>query len=207
MPRPAARARPTAAGASSASAEGRPTSIQPRAATHVSAKGTAAIVHARAAHPKRHPRPMTSASAPTTRKAQPSGAAPIDPVSKRRICPNESVPGPAGAMPANPDQSAPGRATPRAHGTLSTNATATPPTATPSARNDPRTPPARMLASTMQSATPSTSAATNGVNAIAIASTRPSPSTSPFQPACSERANGASPLARANLPTTHGMTA
>ena len=59
----------------------------------------------------------------------------------------------------------------------------------------------------MQSATPSTSAATNGVNAIAIASTRPSPSTSPFQPTRSERAKGASPLARASLPTTHGMTA
>ena len=110
----------------------------------------------RAAHPKRHPRPMTSASPPTTRKAQPSGATPIDPVSKRRICPNESVPGPAGAMPANPDQSAPGRATPRAHGTLSTKATATPPTATPSARND-RGLRRRGCASTMQSATPSTS--------------------------------------------------
>ncbi len=39
MPRPAASARPTAAGASSASAEGSPTSIHPRAATHVEREG------------------------------------------------------------------------------------------------------------------------------------------------------------------------
>ena len=136
------------------------TSIHPRHAAHVSANGTAAIVQRLRCPTERHPRPMTSASAtddeegPAERgRAERAGLEAQDLSQRER-------PGPGGgdAREARPVRA--GRATPRAHGRLSTNATATPPTATPSARNDPRTPPARMLASTMQSATPSTSATT-----------------------------------------------
>ncbi len=193
MPRPAASASPAAAGASSVSTEGNPTSIHPRDAAQVTANGTAAIVHARVAHPRRQPRPITSARAPATRNAQPRGAAPSDPVSNRKIWPSDSEPAPAGSTAAKPDQSPRGLKTPSDHGRLRTSATTTPPTATPRARHAPRHPPASTHASTKHSAVMSTSTTTNGTIATATATISPSPSTSDFHRDRSGCGNGASP--------------
>ena len=205
MPRPAANARPTAAGASNASAEGSPTSIHPRDAAHVSANGTAAIVHARVAQPSRHPRRSRA-------RARRRRGTPIR-VARRRVTRSRSAGSararasrrPAGRRRRNPTSRC--RPQHRAdHGRFSTNAMTTATERDREGTNAPRHPPTSTAATRSTRRRRAPGRATKGTIATATATTRPRPSTS-RPPPPGPTVEGSEPARSREAESTHGITA
>src|SRR4029077_11159546 len=106
MPIAADSARAAATGASTISGAGRPTGSQPDSLAHSAAQPASATAQARAAHSRRHDRPMINGSPAASRNAPPSGGAPYGPVSNRSSSGSDSDPAVVVRMPANASQPA-----------------------------------------------------------------------------------------------------